>query len=130
MSKFISILILVNIVSAVKIYDNTKSNKIEIGKELEFTIDFGKKILTADFSIQFDSEKLEYSGSSTKNLKTNMANQNEFLGCYYDLEKIGIDKITLIFKTKAETNKTNIKITNITIHTETAEETIADIIQE
>ena len=59
-----------------------------------------------------------------------MANQNEFLGCYYDLEKIGIDKITLIFKTKAETNKTNIKITNITIHTETAEETIADIIQE
>ena len=76
MSKFISILILVNIVSAVKIYDNTKSNKIEIGKELEFTIDFGKKILTADFSIQFNNALNNATASNKINNEINNVEQN------------------------------------------------------
>ena len=125
------ILIFANIASAVKIYDNTNSNKIEIGKELEFTIDFGTEIQTADFSIQFDNKKLEYSRTSAEDLKTNyIAEQNKILCCYYDLSKIGTDKIILKFKAKAETNKTNIKITNITVHTKTEEKTIPDITSE
>lgn len=125
------ILIFANIASAVKIYDNTNSNKIEIGKELEFTIDFGTEIQTADFSIQFDNKKLEYSSTSAEDLKTNyIAEQNKILCCYYDLSKIGTDKIILKFKAKAETNKTNIKITNITVHTKTEEKTIPDITSE
>ena len=127
----LSILMFANIASAVKIYDNTNSNKIEIGNELEFTIDFGTEIQTADFSIQFDNEKLEYSRTSTEDLKTNyIAEQNKILCCYYDLSKIGTDKIILKFKAKAETNKTNIKITNITVHTKTEEKTIPDITSE
>ena len=106
------ILIFANIASAVKIYDNTNLNKIEIGNELEFTIDFG--------TVQFDNEKLEYNSASTEDLKTNyIAEQDKILCCYYDLTKIGTDKIILKFKAKAETNKTNIKITNITVHTKT-----------
>ena len=125
------ILIFANIASAVKIYDNTNSNKIEIGNELEFTIDFGTEIQTADFSIQFDNKKLEYSRTSAEDLKTNyIAEQNKILCCYYDLSKIGTDKIILKFKAKAETNKTNIKITNITVHTKTEEKTIPDITSE
>ncbi len=127
----LSILMFANIASAVKIYDNTNSNKIEIGKELEFTIDLGTEIQTADFSIQFDNKKLEYSRTSTEDLKTNyIAEQNKILCCYYDLSKIGTDKIILKFKAKAETNKTNIKITNITVHTKTEEKTIPDITSE
>ena len=106
------ILIFANIASAVKIYDNTNLNKIQIGNELEFTIDFGTKIQTED-------------------LKTNyIAEQDKILCCYYDLTKIGTDKIILKFKAKAETNKTNIKITNITVHTKTEEKTIPDITSE
>ena len=125
------ILIFANIASAVKIYDNTNLNKIEIGNELEFTIDFGTKIQTADFSVQFDNENLEYNSASTEDLKTNyIAEQDKILCCYYDLTKIGTDKIILKFKAKAETNKTNIKITNITVHTKTEEKTIPDITSE
>ena len=125
------ILIFANIASAVKIYDNTNLNKIQIGNELEFTIDFGTKIQTADFSVQFDNEKLEYNSVSTEDLKTNyIAEQDKILCCYYDLTKIGTDKIILKFKAKAETNKTNIKITNITVHTRTEEKTIPDITSE
>lgn len=125
------ILIFANIASAVKIYDNINLNKIEIGNELEFTIDFGTKIQTADFSVQFDNEKLEYNSVSTEDLKTNyIAEQDKILCCYYDLTKIGTDKIILKFKAKAETNKTNIKITNITVHTKTEEKTIPDITSE
>lgn len=125
------ILIFANIASAVKIYDNTNLNKIEIGNELEFTIDFGTEIQTADFSVQFDNEKLEYNSASTEDLKTNyIAEQDKILCCYYDLTKIGTDKIILKFKAKAETNKTNIKITNITVHTKTEEKTIPDITSE
>ena len=125
------ILIFANIASAVKIYDNTNLNKIQIGNELEFTIDFGTKIQTADFSVQFDNEKLEYNSVSTEDLKTNyIAEQDKILCCYYDLTKIGTDKIILKFKAKAETNKTNIKITNITVHTKTEEKTIPDITSE
>lgn len=125
------ILIFANIASAVKIYDNTNLNKIQIGNELEFTIDFGTKIQTADFSVQFDNEKLEYNSASTEDLKTNyIAEQDKILCCYYDLTKIGTDKIILKFKAKAETNKTNIKITNITVHTKTEEKTIPDITSE
>ena len=106
-------------------------NKIQIGNELEFTIDFGTKIQTADFSVQFDNEKLEYNSVSTEDLKTNyIAEQDKILCCYYDLTKIGTDKIILKFKAKAETNKTNIKITNITVHTKTEEKTIPDITSE
>lgn len=125
------ILIFANIASAVKIYDNTNLNKIEIGNELEFTIDFGTEIQTADFSVQFDNENLEYNSASTEDLKTNyIAEQDKILCCYYDLTKIGTDKIILKFKAKAETNKTNIKITNITVHTRTEEKTIPDITSE
>ena len=125
------ILIFANIASAVKIYDNTNLNKIEIGNELEFTIDFGTEIQTADFSVQFDNEKLEYNSASTEDLKTNyIAEQDKILCCYYDLTKIGTDKIILKFKAKAETNKTNIKITNINVHTRTEEKTIPDITSE
>ena len=125
------ILIFANIASAVKIYDNTNLNKIEIGNELEFTIDFGTEIQTADFSVQFDNENLEYNSASTEDLKTNyIAEQDKILCCYYDLTKIGTDKIILKFKAKAETNKTNIKITNINVHTRTEEKTIPDITSE
>lgn len=127
----LSILMFANIVSAVKIYDNTNSNKIEIGDGLEFTLDFGTEIQTADFLIQFDNGKLEYNSASTEDLKTNyISGQDKILCCYYDLTKIGTDKITLKFKAKAETNKTNIKITNITVHTKTEEKTIPDITSE
>ena len=73
------ILIFANIASAVKIYDNTNLNKIEIGNELEFTIDFGTEIQTADFSVQFDNENLEYNSASTEDLKTNYIAEQDIM---------------------------------------------------
>lgn len=104
MSKFISILILVNIVSAVKIYDNTKSNKIEIGKELEFTIDFGKKILTAGFSIQFDIVK-PYSDLSNSVLENNLIENNNALNNATASNKINNEINNVEQNNKKEENK-------------------------
>lgn len=127
----LSILISINIVSALTVYNNININKVEIGNQFEFTINFSEKIQTADFSVYFDNEKLEYIGASTENLNTNYIQENkELICCYYDLNKIGTNQITLKFKATNETNKTNIKIKNITVHTDSEEKQLDDIISE
>ena len=45
------------------------NNEVEIGNQLEFTIDFNEAIQTSDFSVYYDSEKLIYIGASTEALK-------------------------------------------------------------
>lgn len=118
----LTILILANIVSAVTIHNSVNTNEVEVGDQLEFTIDFKKNIQTSDFSVYYDSEKLIYIGASTEALKTNYIEENnELICCYYDLNKIGTDKITLKFKATEESDKTNIKVENITMHTNTEE---------
>lgn len=125
----LTILILVNIVSA--IHSNINSSKVEIGDQIEFTIEFDKKVQTADFSVYYDNQKITYIGANTTELKTNYIQKNaELICCYYDLNKIGTDKITLKFKATAETNKTNIKIKNITVHTNSEEKQIDNIVSE
>ena len=129
--KLLFILILTNIIYEINSYANLNTTELEIGQNLEFTIDFGKNIKTADFSVNYDQEKLTYMGASTEDLKTNfISDTNEIISCYYDLNKEGTDKIILKFKAKEETDKTNIKITNITIHTEQNEEEMNDITSE
>lgn len=122
-------LILINIVSAVTIYNNQNPNEIEKENEIEFTIKFGEKITTADFTVNYETDKLTYIESSTEDLKTNNI-QNELICCYYDLNKKGTEEIKLKFKANKETNKTNIKIKNITIHTDTEEKQLEDIVSE
>lgn len=124
-------LILVNIVSAVTIHSNINTNKVKVGDQLEFTIDFNENIQTSDFSIYYDTKKLTYIGASTEYLKVNYIEENhELICCYYDLNKIGTDKITLKFKAAEETNKTNIKAENITVHTNIEEKQIDNIVSE
>lgn len=124
-------LIFVNIVSAVTIHSSLNTNKVEIGDQLEFTINFNENIQTSDFSVYYDSKKLTYIGASTEALKTNYIEEsNELICCYYDLNKIGTDKITLKFKATKETNKTNIKVENITAHTNTEEKQFENIVSE
>lgn len=127
----ISILLLINTVSATQLQTILNSNKVEIDEQIEFTINFNEKIQTADFSVYFDNEKITYIGSSTEDLKTNYRQQNkEIICCYYDLNKIGTDKITLKFKATTETSKTNIKINNITVHTDSEEKQLENITSE
>lgn len=116
------VLIFANIVLAVTIYPNINSNKIVVGENLEFTINFEEPIITADFSISFDSDKWEYIEATTEKLKTNyIEEKSEINCCYYDLNKVETNNITFKFKAKKETNKTKIKVTNITIHTKAEE---------
>ena len=125
----LTILILINIVSA--IHSNINSSKVEIEDQIEFTIEFDEKVQTADFSVYYDNQKITYIGANTTELKTNYIQKNaELICCYYDLNKIGTDRITLKFKAKAETNKTNIKIENITVHTNSEEKQIDNIVSE
>ena len=127
----LTILILANIVSAVTIHNSVSSNEVEVGDQLEFTIDFKENIQTSDFSVYYDTKKLTYIGASTESLKTNYVEENnELICCYYDLNKIGTDKITLKFKATEETDKTNIKVENITMHTNTEEKQIDNIVSE
>ena len=127
----LTILILTNIASAITIYSNINSNKVEIGDDLEFTIKFDEKIQTADFSVYYDNQKITYIGANTGDLKTNyLKENNELICCYYDLNKIGTDEITLKFKATSKTNKTNINVKNITIHTNSEEKQIDNIISE
>ena len=134
--KIITILILAiltfaNIVSAVAVHSNTNTNIVENGKELEFTVKFNEKVITADFSVYFDSDNLTYVGASTEDLKTNyIKEKSEMICCYYDINKIGTDTISFKFKANKETNKTNIKVTNITVHTDSTEMKINDIISQ
>lgn len=127
----LAILTFANIVSAVAVHSNTNTNTVENGKELEFTIRFNEKVITADFSVHFDSDNLTYIGASTEDLKTNyIKEKSEMICCYYDVNKIGTDTISLKFKANKETNKTNIRVTNITVHTNSTEMQINDITSE
>lgn len=120
------ILSIINILLAVT-YSNAETS-ININEYIEFTIDFEEPIITSDFSISYDTEKLTYIGSSTENLKTNYIQENSKMYCsYYDINKIGTNKITLKFKANKETNKTQIKVTNITAHTNTEEKQLQDL---
>ena len=112
------ILLIINILLTIN-YSNAETS-ININEYIEFTINFDKPIITSDFSISYDTEKLTYIGSSTENLKTNYLQENSKLYCnYYDINKVGTNTITLKFKANKETNKTQIKVTNITAHTNT-----------
>lgn len=127
----LAILTFANIVSAVAVHSNTNTNTVENGKELEFTIRFNEKVITADFSVHFDSDNLTYIGTSIEDLKTNyIKEKSEMICCYYDVNKIGTDTISFKFKANKETNKTNIRVTNITVHTNSTEMQINDIISE
>lgn len=54
------------------------------------------------------SAETAYVNSLTENLKTNyIKDKSEIICCYYDLNNIGTDKISLKFKAIKETNKTN-----------------------
>ena len=120
------ILTIANIIFATTTYSNASTN-ININDYLEFTINFEEPVLTSDFSISYDTSKLTYIGASTEKLKTNYIEEsNELICCYYDTEKTGTDKITLKFKANGQTNKTQIKATNIIAHTTQKEKTIAD----
>ncbi len=122
------ILTFTNVVLAVNTHTNTNSNKVNINENLEFTINFEEKAITADFSILFDSDKWEYIKEDTDKIETNYIKEtSEIICCYYDQDKKGIDNISLKFKAKQETNKTKFKVTNITIHTITEEKQIADL---
>ena len=67
----------------------SNNQNISQNEEFEYVISFDDTVITADFSIVFDTEKLTYIGSSTNNLNTNLKSENsEILACYYDLSKI------------------------------------------
>lgn len=122
------ILSIINILLTIN-YSNAETS-ININEYIEFTINFYKPIITSDFSISYDTEKLTYIGSSTENLKTNYLQENSKLYCnYYDINKVGTNTITLKFKANKETNKTQIKVTNITAHTNTEEKQLQDLIE-
>lgn len=122
------ILSIINILLTIN-YSNAETS-ININEYIEFTINFDKPIITSDFSISYDTEKLTYIGSSTENLKTNYLQENSKLYCnYYDINKVGTNTITLKFKANKETNKTQIKVTNITAHTNTEEKQLEDLIE-
>ena len=110
------ILSIINILLNVT-YSNAETS-INMNDYVDFTIDFEESIITSDFSVSYDTEKLTYIGSSTENLKTNyISEDSRLICCYYDLNKVGTNKITLKFKANQETSKTQIKVTNITAHT-------------
>lgn len=122
------ILSIINILLTIN-YSNAETS-ININEYIEFTINFDEPIITSDFSISYDTEKLTYIGSSTENLKTNYLQKNSKLYCnYYDINKVGTNTITLKFKANKETNKTQIKVTNITAHTNTEEKQLQDLIE-
>lgn len=122
------ILLIINILLTIN-YSNAETN-ININEYIEFTINFDEPIITSDFSISYDTEKLTYICSSTENLKTNYLQENSKLYCnYYDINKVGTNTITLKFKANKETNKTQIKLTNITAHTNTEEKQLQDLIE-
>ena len=122
------ILSIINILLTIN-YSNAETS-ININEYIEFTINFDEPIITSDFSISYDTEKLTYIGSSTENLKTNYLQENSKLYCnYYDINKVGTNTITLKFKANKETNKTQIKVTNITAHTNTEEKQLQDLIE-
>ena len=122
------ILLIINILLTIN-YSNAETN-ININEYIEFTINFDEPIITSDFSISYDTEKLTYIGSSTENLKTNYLQENSKLYCnYYDINKVGTNTITLKFKANKETNKTQIKVTNIIVHTNTEEKQLQDLIE-
>ena len=122
------ILSIINILLTIN-YSNAETN-ININEYIEFTINFDEPIITSDFSISYDTEKLTYIGSSTEKLKTNYLQENSKLYCnYYDINKVGTNTITLKFKANKETNKTQIKVTNITAHTNTEEKQLQDLIE-
>lgn len=122
------ILSIINILLTIN-YSNAETS-ININEYIEFTINFDEPIITSDFSISYDTEKLTYIGSSTEKLKTNYLQENSKLYCnYYDINKVGTNTITLKFKANKETNKTQIKVTNITAHTNTEEKQLQDLIE-
>lgn len=122
------ILLIINILLTIN-YSNAETN-ININEYIEFTINIDEPIITSDFSISYDTEKLTYIGSSTENLKTNYLQENSKLYCnYYDINKVGTNTITLKFKANKETNKTQIKVTNIIVHTNTEEKQLQDLIE-
>lgn len=122
------ILSIINILLTIN-YSNAETN-ININEYIEFTINIDEPIITSDFSISYDTEKLTYIGSSTENLKTNYLQENSKLYCnYYDINKVGTNTITLKFKANKETNKTQIKVTNIIVHTNTEEKQLQDLIE-
>lgn len=101
------ILLIINILLTIN-YSNAETN-ININEYIEFTINFDEPIITSDFSISYDTEKLTYICLSTENLKTNYLQENSKLYCnYYDINKVGTNTITLKFKANKETNKTQI----------------------
>ena len=89
------ILSIINILLNVT-YSNAETS-VNINDYLDFTINFEESIITSDFSVSYDTEKLTYIGSSTENLKTNyISEDSRLICCYYDLNKVGTNKITLI----------------------------------
>lgn len=121
------ILSIINILLNVT-YSNAETS-VNINDYLDFTINFEESIITSDFSVSYDTEKLTYIGSSTENLKTNyISEDSRLICCYYDLNKVGTNKITLKFKANQETSKTQIKVTNITAHTINNEKQMQDLV--
>ena len=106
----------------------SNNQNISQNEEFEYVISFDDTVITADFSIVFDTEKLTYIGSSTNNLNTNLKSENsEILACYYDLSKIGTKDIVLKFKANNITGNTKIDVKYITIHTQDQEKQIKDL---
>lgn len=64
------ILLIINILLTIN-YSNAETN-ININEYIEFTINFDEPIITSDFSISYDTEKLTYICSSTRKSKNKL----------------------------------------------------------
>ena len=105
------------------------NNKEEVPKNqiFEYVISFEEPVITADFSVLYDSNKLTYIGANTNELKINLNYDNsKILACYYDVNKIGTTNIVLKFKANT-VGTTKINVENIIVHTKNEEKVISDL---
>ena len=122
----IIVIILFLIILCIGVNSFAFSNKEEVSKNqiFEYVISFEEPVITVDFSVLYDSNKLTYIGANTNELKINLNyDKSKILACYYDVNKIGTTNIVLKFKANT-VGTTKINVENIIAHTKNEEKVI------
>lgn len=104
------------VVNAASASVSASSKTIEIGKTVKVTVSFGQKVSAAQFTLNYDSGKLEYvskSGGGLFSASTKRYGYNSEDGVTADLSSV-----TFTFKTKA-TGSANVSVSGLKISTQT-----------
>ena len=102
--KIVAVFLLVILLMFINtIQSNAANIDANLNSEFDYKINFGRKIVSCDIELQFDFDKLEIARVETNNTDYNEIENGKVIIVYADETGVGIDKLSIKFKTKKTT---------------------------